>query len=388
MTVDSQKAKPVTKVVNSESLKDRYGLVVPSALPLLDEEEILLLRVLGRLEMMTVAQIHQLIFPTLTNRGVQRHLDRLLADELVWRAQSRTVAVNHAAQHEKVPRRGAFVYGLSDDAKALLETLDVEHDPLTRERLVSRDPRGRKPDTRTMSHDIQVSWFCTNVLLAASRNRYCRQLYVQTEFYSEKRQRIDALIMLRLSPDHPRDASEVGGIPFFDGTARRPGEIDIRLALEIDKGSEELKVLLEKIEKYRDLTQLGVYDQTIGGPLLMVFVVQTPRRAGQLARQFKDLWPSGWGVVATPQSANNLKAGVLWGRYKSLASGESFDLLTHLVPNATGQMQFFSAISCEEWIDGEVTAIQQERTAVQVAGQLGGLARQARRRERKPVSAR
>ena len=382
MTSDNHKAKPVTKVVTSESLKDRYGLVVPSALPLLDEEEILLLRVLGRLEMMTVAQIHQLIFPTLTNRGVQRHLDRLLADELVWRAQSRTVAVNHAAQHEKVPRRGAFVYGLSDDAKALLETLDVEHDPLTRERLVSRDPRGRKPDTRTMSHDIQVSWFCTNVLLAASRNRYCRQLYVQTEFYSEKRQRIDALIMLRLSPDHPRAASDVDSIPFFDGTARRPGEIDIRLALEIDRGSEELKVLLEKIEKYRDLTHLGVYDQTIGGPLLMVFVVQTPRRAGQLARQFKDLWPSGWGVVATPQSANNLKAGVLWGRYKSLASGEPFDLLTHLVPNTTGQMQFFSAISCEEWIDGEVTAVQQERTAVQVAGQLGGLARQAKRRER------
>jgi hypothetical protein len=287
-----------------------------------------------------------------------------------------------------VPRRGAFVYGLSDDAKALLETLDVEHDPLTRERLVSRDPRGRKPDTRTMSHDIQVSWFCTNVLLAASRNRYCRQLYVQTEFYSEKRQRIDALIMLRLSPDHPRDAGDVIGIPFFDGTARRPGEIDIRLALEIDKGSEELKVLLEKIEKYRDLTQLGVYDQTIGGPLLMVFVVQTPRRAGQLARQFKDLWPSGWGVVATPQSANNLKAGVLWGRYKSLASGEPFDLLTQLIPNVNGQMQFFSAISCEEWIDAEVMPIQQERTAVQVAGQLGGLARQAKRRERSQVKAR
>src|SRR5205085_11387689 len=91
---------------------------------------------------------------------------------------------------------------------------------------------------------------------------------------------------------------------------------------EIDKGSEELRVLLEKIEKYRDLTHLGIYDQTIGGPLLMVFVVQTPRRAGQLARQFKDIWPSGWGVVTTPQSANNITEGVLWGRYKSMARSE------------------------------------------------------------------
>jgi len=289
MTSGNGAAKSTVKVVTSDALKDRFGLMVPSALPLLDDEEVMLLRVLGRLEMMTIAQINQLIFPTLTNRGVQRHLDRLLADELVWRAQSRTVAVNHAAQHEKVPRRGAFVYGLSDHAKALLESLDAEHDPLMRERLVSRDPRGRKPDTRTMSHDLQVSWFCTNVLLSAARNRYCRQIYVQTEFYPERRQRIDALIMLRMCPDAPRPDSESGRIPFFDGTPRKQGELDIRLALEIDRGSEELRVLLEKIEKYRDLTQLGIYDQTIGGPLLMVFVVQTPRRAGQLARQFKDI---------------------------------------------------------------------------------------------------
>ncbi len=375
--------KSSAKDRRSDALTDRFGLLIPSALPLLDDEEVMLLRVLGRLEMMTVAQIQQLIFPTLTLRGVQKHLDRLLGDGLIWRAQSRTVAVNHAAQHEKVPRRGAFVYGLSDDAKALLETLDVEHDPLTRARLVSRDPRGRKPDTRTMAHDLQVSWFCTNTLLSAARNRYCRQIYVQTEFYPEKRQRIDALIMLRLSPDHPRPASEVGRIPFFDGTPRQSGQIDIRLALEIDRGSEELKVLLEKIEKYRDLTQLGVYDQTIGGPILVVFVVQTPRRAGQLARQFQDIWPSGWGVVSTPQSANHLQDGVLWGRYKSLATGAPFDLLSHLVANAAGQMQCFPTVSREDWKQHEVVPNMQTQTIAQRAGRLGGLASQVARRERK-----
>ena len=129
--------------MRSNALTDRFGLLVPSALPLLDDEEVLLPRVLGRLEMMTVAQIQQLIFPALTLRGVQKHLDRLLGDGLIWRAQSRNVAVNHAAQYEKVPRRRAFVYGLSDDAKALLETLDVEHDPLTRAPGESRPTRAQ-----------------------------------------------------------------------------------------------------------------------------------------------------------------------------------------------------------------------------------------------------
>ena len=234
-----------------------------------------------------------------------------------------------------------------------------------------------------MAHDLQVSWFCTNAQLSAARNRCCRQIYVQTEFYPEKRQRIDALIMLRLSPDHPRPTSEVGRIPFFDGTPRQSGHIDIRLALEIDRGSKELKVLLEKIEKYRDLTQLGVYDQTIGGPILVVFIVQTPRRAGQLARQFQDIWPSGWGVVSTPQSANHLQDGVLWGRYKSLATGAPFDLLSQLVANAAGQMQCFPTVSREDWKRQEVVPNMQAQTIAQRAGRLGGLASQVVRRERK-----
>ncbi len=72
---------------------------------------------------------------------------------------------------------------------------------------------------------------------------------MQTEFYPEKSQRIDALVILRLSPEHPRPVEEVGSLPFFDGSDRKEGEIDIRLALEVDKGTEELKVLLEKAEK-------------------------------------------------------------------------------------------------------------------------------------------
>jgi hypothetical protein len=366
-------------------LTDRYGLVVPSALPLIDDREVLLLRLLGRLDMMTLKQIQQAVYPTYSGRGMQNRLDHLLQNDLLWRVQTRTVAANHAAEHTKVRKQGAYAYGLADQGKELLNTLEVERDPLTLERLRSRDPKGRKPDLRTISHDLQVSWLCLNILLSAAQNRSCRQIYVQTEFHPERSQRIDALIIIRLCPDHPRLADSVGSIPFFDGRERQPGEIDIRLALEVDKGTEELKVLLEKAAKYRDLHRAGIYTATLGGPVLPVFLVQTPRRAAQIAREFQDIWPTGWGVAGTPFSANS-RDGVLWGKYLSLTTSEPFSMLTNLVVDGQGRVQFFPAISRDEWRRGVVVPEQQTLTASQESGRRGGTQRVARARARKAGS--
>jgi Replication-relaxation len=379
--------KPVTPTPEparrqkSPPLTDRFGIIVPSALPLLDELEVLLLRFLGRLELLTLPQIQQAVYPTYSVRGVQQRLEYLLADDLLWRVQTRSVAANHAAEYTRVRKQGAFAYGLTDQGKELLNTLDVERDPLTFARLVSRDPKGRKPDLRTLSHDLQVSWWCLNVILAAAQNRCCRKIYVQTEFYPEKSQRIDALVVLRLSPDAPRPAADVGPIPFFDGSDRGAGEIDIRLALEVDKGTEELKVLLEKAEKYRDLHKLGIYTTTLGGPVLPVFLVQTPRRAAQIAREFQDIWPAGWGVAGTPFSVNS-RESVLWGKYKSLTTAQPFDLLTHMVVDHGGHVQCFPAISREAWRGG-VVICERALTPAQANGRAGGQERGRRARARK-----
>jgi hypothetical protein len=371
------------KIADSPPLTDRFGIVVPSALPLLDEREVLLMRLLGRLDMMALPQLRQAVYPTYSGRGVQNRLDHLLHNDLLWRVQTRTVAANHAAEYTKVRKQGAYAYGLSDQGKELLNTLEVERDPLTLERLRSRDPRGRKPDLRTVSHDLQVSWWCLNRILAAAQNRFCRQLYVQTEFYPEKSQRIDALIIVRLCPDQALPDTRAGAIHFFDGSARSAGEIDVRLALEVDKGTEELKVLLEKAEKYRDLHRAGIYTATLGGPVLPVFLVQTPRRAAQIAKEFQDIWPSGWGVAGTPASANSLRDGVLWGKYLSLTNSEPFNLLTNMVVDPQGRVQFFPAISREDWRKGVVIPEAQPLTASQESGRAGGKQRAARARARK-----
>jgi len=371
------------KKATTAALTDKRGGIVPSALPLLDEREVLLMRLLGRLDLLTLTQIQQAVYPSYTVRGVQKRLQYLIDDDLLWRVQTRLVAANHAAEYAKVRKQGAFAYGLSDQGKELLNTLEVERDPLTYERLVSRDPKGRKPDLRTLSHDLQVSWWCLNVVLDAAENRFCRKVYVQTEFYPEKSQRIDALVILRLCPDRPRPSDEVGAIPFFDGTDLQPGEIDIRFALEVDKGTEELKVLLEKAQKYRDLHKSGIYTATSGGPILPVFLVQTARRAAQIAREFQDIWPSGWGVVATPFSANHGRDGVLWGKYKTLTKAEPYELLTNMVVDRQGRVQFFPALSREEWRKGIVVRDSTQISPAQAIARKAGQARVERARARK-----
>jgi hypothetical protein len=385
MTTPSNRSADERGNTKTPALIDRRGGIVPSALPSVDAEEVTLLRILGRLELMTLTQIQQAIYPSYTVRGVQKRLQHLLRDDLLWRVQTRLVAANHAAEFAKVRKQAAFAYGLSDYGKELLNTLEVERDPLTLNRLVSRDPKGRKPDLRTLSHDLQVSWWCLNVILDAAENRYCRNIYVQTEFYPEKSQRIDALIILRLSPDHPRPVEDMGALPFFDGTGLRAGEVDIRFALEVDKGTEELKVLLEKAARYRDLHRAGVYTATLGGPVLPVFLVQTPRRAAQIAREFQDIWPTGWGVAGTPFSANSQRDGVLWGKYKTLSSAEPYDLLTNMLVEPGGRVQFFPAISREEWRSGIVAIDRTQLSPAQAIARKAGQTRAANARARKVV---
>jgi hypothetical protein len=159
--------------------------------------------------------------------------------------------------------------------------------------------------------------------------------------------------------------------------------VDIRLALEVDRGTEELRVLLEKALAYRELTFEGAYTKVLGGPVLPVFLVPSARRAAQIATEFRDAWPDGWGVVSTPQQANHPTGGVLWGKYLSLANGTPFPLLTAIPVDQEGRVSFQTLCSLERWQQGtvEVTIPQ---TPEQEYGRAGGQARAARRRAQTP----
>jgi hypothetical protein len=117
--------------------------------------------------------------------------------------------------------------------------------------------------------------------------------------------------------------------------------------------------------------------------VLPIFLVQTARRAAQIAREFQDIWPSGWGVVATPFSANAGSDGLLWGKYRTLSKAEPYDLLTNMVVDRQGRVQFFPALSREEWRAAVVARDLAGRSPAQENARKAGQARADRARASK-----
>ena len=73
---------------------------------------------------------------------------------------------------------------------------------------------------------------------------------------------------------------------------------------------------------------------------------------------------------------------MLWGKYLTLTKSEAFPLLTNMVVDRQGRVQFFPTIDRETWRQGEV-APNMQRTAHQEMTSRGGKARAARARARK-----
>ena len=359
-------------------LNVRFGqMPAYSAFPPLDQADMLLLRLLGRLELLTTQYIHGALFPHLTLGAVRNRLRRLENAELLWAAKTRVLAISKTGEYARTNRTSALAFGLTTAGREMLAVLEVEPDPESLEQLKHRDAKGRRPATQTMPHDLQVSWWCLNVIWFAARHKHCHGIYVQVEFTAKFGQRMDALVILRMNPKANRTVGGMYDIPFFDGTPAADGDIDIRLALEVDKGSEPLSVLLEKGEAYRNFTATGVYTQTMGGPVLPVFIAQTENRAKQIAEEYSSIWPAGWGVMTTPLRAHNEEHGVLWGDYRSMTTGKHFLLMTELAVQKDGHVVFVPLYNLDEWAKASVPLTAPEMSEEQLNGQKGGKARSA-----------
>lgn len=334
-------------------IRDHDGLHIPAAMPACSHQQTVVLRLLGRLEFMTTEQLHRLVYPQQSRDTVLYHLRDLASKELIWRVHVPFQVMPALSQRGRrgPPLKLPYVYGLTAAGRMVLETLDAEPDRRSLESLKARDPGSRTPSKLTMAHDLQASWWCSSLLLALRRSGFVRSIFLQVEFVVHERQRMDALIIIRLTRSaQPIDAERW---PFFDGTPCRPDELEVRLALEVDRGTEPLPILLAKGAAYRDLHVQGTYNQAFGGPVLPVFLAPTSRRAGQIAREWQAIWPDGWGVISTPRGAVSLHDGVLWGDYRSLTSADPFPLLTVLTQHPiTNIVQYERIFDQTRWQEG------------------------------------
>lgn len=316
------------------------------------------LRLLGRLELLQTPTLRALVFPHVSLRTMYYRLDALVTQRLIWTqpvAWGRLPRAHRGSRRQPPPKQPQ-VWGLTARGRALLADLGVEPDARSVNALKTRDLRQQPLSTLTLAHDLLVSWWCAACLLSLRDNRLVRSVFCQVEFTSHARQRMDALLLIRLcAPEHPRPTAELGSIPWFDGAPRAADEVEVRLALELDRGTEQLVTLLEKAVCYRDLHADGTYTRVLGGPVLPVVVVpeRARRRARQIAREWQDAWTDGWGLVATADAADHPEHGPFWGSYQSMRAsdkGALLPVLTELVVTKVGQVQSRPAVTLNTWL--------------------------------------
>jgi len=320
-----------------------YGLPRPPALVPLATAQIAVLRVLGRLEFLLTPHLALLVYGRVSQRTVWRQLKQLVELGFVWREAINLVPGHrHGAaptglitgdRQRVTPLHQPFVYGLTPEGLAYLQDVDAEADPGIYDHLHIRDRRNTRVPLATLVHDLQASWWCSSIIADFRRSRLCAGISAHVEYISHERRRVDALVKLHLNPHGAVPLP--GPIPWNDGVPRRPEERDILLALEVDRGTETLKLLLGKAVCYRDLTREGHYRTTLGGDVIPVFLTPTVRRAAQIAREFQDGWPDGPGVATTADNADHAEHGPLWGRYRRMRDGQE----TQLLPVTLAQWQ-------------------------------------------------
>ncbi|HEX6293032.1 MAG TPA: replication-relaxation family protein [Herpetosiphonaceae bacterium] len=308
-----------------------------------DERDMAVLRALGRLEFMASRWLKDLFFPRVDRTTMFRRLSHLVKLGLIWYTQTAHADIAPARTGSrqrtlKLP----YIYGLTPEGRNLLDALDLEPYAPSLAALRTRDRRAPDVPKAQLAHDLLAASWCVSMIDAARRCPMVDAIFCHVEYVSDPRQRIDAILVIRFNTQQRTQARSGWDIPWHDGSPDGPQHQTVRLALEVDRGTEPLKVLLGKGLMYRTLTAERVYHQTLGGPVLPVFLVPPGKRAAQIAREWQDAWPGGPGVISTPSKATHPVYGALWGEYLTLKDvpPQRANLLGSLVgsPDAWGSL--------------------------------------------------
>jgi hypothetical protein len=335
-----------------------HSMGVETLLSMADERETAILRALGRLEMMTSTQIKGLIFPDTSHESMRRRLLRLEKQGLIWMTTTSMPTMPNANGRSHHTPKAPYVYGLTHEGKTYLESAEAEpHEP-SYTLLKSRDRRAPDIPRQQLAHDLQAASWCCSMIDAARRCSLLVDIRCQVEYVSaydehgRERQRFDAYLALRFQRQ-PQPQRRPGWlIPWYDGEPDSAGDVTVRFALEVDRGTEKLSILMAKALMYHQLTQSGHYTQRLGGPVLPIILVPPGKRAAQIAREWQTGWPNGLGVISTPAKASHEIYGALWGQYLTLkdSPAKPATLLGTLVPSLEAWEQLV-----RHWVPGTPT---------------------------------
>lgn len=306
------------------------------------DRDIAILRLLGRLEFATTAMLKVLIAPDQSLPALRERLKRLLSEGRIWRqaATIEQVQPREAGGRRQPPPKAPYIFGLTSEGRALLELLEVESDAAVYESLLTRDRRAPNLPQAQLTHDLLVSSWCASAIDAARRCPLLDSIVCQVEYTSARapngaaQQRMDAFVALVFNRAPQERTTPLWMLPWNAGDSPHPHQLIVRYALEIDRGSEPLKILLAKGLMYRTLAESGHYRATLGGDVLPVFVAPPGKRAAQIAREWQAAWPGGPGAISNFLKASHPQHGALWGEYYTMTDtpARRLNLLAQVAP--------------------------------------------------------
>jgi hypothetical protein len=301
------------------------------------------LRLLGRLEFVGSHWVRTLIFPDVAHRMTAwRVLHTLHAAGLIWKVTVQPTKLPGAIRWPRGRALGVLpaIYGLTASGRAWLADHGAEPDAALLDTFVVRDHARPEVKPAQLVHDLLVVDWCVSMIDHARRCPLISGIRCQLEYVSaqdergQAYQRFDALVALTFDVTLPESQRRPGWqIPWEDRVL--PDEATqrtVRFACELDRGTEKLATLMEKAATYAQLTRVGHFDTTLGGPVLPVVVAPPGRRGAQIAREWAHGWPGGAGVVSSFQKAKHPQYGALWGVYYPMAASgtQPVDLLADM----------------------------------------------------------
>lgn len=331
-----------------------------------DNRDIEVLRALGRLGVLNSQMIYNLFFADSTRQTMMRHLNKLYEEGRVWRTRIANYQQTYDAKTGKKvnapPLKQPYVWGLTPEGRELIEAADAEVSERTYALLHTRDRRGiANINKGQLKHDLLMSSWCASVVDAARRCRLLHSIFCHVEYVSHERQRIDGLLILIFDRSKQKHNLPGWKIPWYDYTPPGGKSTAVRFALEADRGTESLGVLLGKAATYRELIVNGHYKHIVGGPVIPVFITPLVKRAAQIAMKWQNAWsddgqllPNTPGLVSSPECSTHPKWGALWGEYFRLRDDPQ-DWATNTVRPLDGIFKDLDAWkeTCEGWMINE-----------------------------------
>jgi hypothetical protein len=292
------------------------------------DREIEVLRVLGRLGLMTTSDIALLAFPGIPRRTQQYTLKSLADRGLVWRLRTNIGT-----------RKNINIVGLTTDGRDHLAIQNVEPDDGSLQRLIARDRRAPPPGMAALVSDLTISGWCASMLVELRKLPNLVGVACQTHWTTfvdtqkNRRQVLDAGLVISIDPQQKTYNRPPTSIPWIESIVWKSSWTNRAWALIVDNGAQSDRSIRFDAELFPLIHQQGIYNKLMRGMPRPVILVPTGRRFARVAEQWRDVWPETPALISTVDRVAHPTFGALWGRYRAVkdTSGSDFSLLDGMV---------------------------------------------------------